>query len=115
MTEQQRKTVPVRFTRKPSDIQEMKSVTWDSDAQVYECEIEETITLPVAHYDSFCRLMYKEWDWLAGKGGFKNNVRQVLEVTAPERETLYVDPSGYSYARYVGIAAHAPTAEGAQP
>jgi hypothetical protein len=113
MNDQQRKTLRVRFTRKPSDIQEVKSAAWNSDAELYESEIAETIVLPVAHYDAFCRLMYKDWDWLAGKGGFKNKVRQVLEVTAPERETLYVDPSGYSYARYVGIAVPAPTVAGA--
>lgn len=27
----------------------------------------------------------------------------VVKVTAPERRTLYLDPSGYNYARYVGF------------
>ena len=93
----------VRFARKPSDINEMKSALRDCERQAYKCEITETATLTSSEYDIFTRLMYKNWDWLDGKGGFRNNICQVIEVTAPERETLYVDPSGYSYARYVGL------------
>jgi hypothetical protein len=32
-------------------------------------------------------------------------VRQVIAITAPERETLYANPEGYSYARYIGMPA----------
>jgi len=36
-------------------------------------------------------------------------VRQVVAITAPERETLYANPEGYSYARYIGTAISNPT------
>ncbi|MDP1525267.1 MAG: hypothetical protein Q8M20_05620, partial [Rhodocyclaceae bacterium] len=35
--------------------------------------------------------------------------RQVVEVSAPGRTTLYVDPSGGSYGRYVGVEIESPT------
>ena len=33
----------------------------------------------------------------------------MVEVSAPGRTTLYVDPSGSSYGRYVGVAIESPT------
>ena len=33
----------------------------------------------------------------------------MVEVSAPGRTTLYVDPSGGSYGRYVGVAIESPT------
>ena len=96
--------IALRFARKPADLHELKAVLKNLTAETFECEIAETVELSAGEYDAFARLMYKNWDWLDGKGGFKNNLRQVIAVTAPQRETLYVDPSGYSYARYVGMA-----------
>jgi len=41
-------------------------------------------------------------EWLAGKGGWRGEIRLAIAVVAPDRETLYVDPSGSDYGRYVG-------------
>ncbi len=95
--------VTLSFARKPADLHDVKAAMKDLSAETFECEIAETIELPSGEYDAFTRLMYKNWDWLDGKGGYKNSIRQVIAVTAPERETLYVDPSGSAYGRYVGI------------
>lgn len=95
--------VALSFARKPANLHDVKAVMKDSDSEIFECEIAETVELPTGEYDAFTRLMYKNWDWLDGKGGYKNCVRQVIAVTAPGRETLYVDPSGSAYGRYVGI------------
>lgn len=96
--------VTVRFARKPSDIHEVQATSRDHDADTSDCEIAETAELTAGEYDAFTRLMYKNWDWLDGRGGYKNLVRQVVAVTAPDRQTLYVDPSGSAYGRYVGLA-----------
>jgi len=95
--------ITIRFARKPTDFHEVKMTVLDHDAESSECEIAETIELPVGEYDAFTRLMYKNWDWLDGKGGYKNNIRQAIAITAPGRQTLYVDPSGSAYGRYVGL------------
>ena len=44
----------------------------------------------------------KSRDWLSGKGGYVGEARLCVEVHAPGRPYLYVDPSGSDYARYVG-------------
>ena len=46
----------------------------------------------------------EEWPWLEGRGGDSNGLTQVVAITAPGRETLYANPEGYSYARYIGTA-----------
>ena len=75
---------------------------WDRlDRQI---RVEGTVTLTTEEYDRFTRLIYKDWPWLEGRGGDRNGIRQVVAITAPERETLYANPEGYSYARYIGMA-----------
>lgn len=96
--------ITVRFARKPSSLQEMKAEISSSGAEVAQCEIEETIELSTEEYDAFTRLIYKEWPWLEGRGGDRNGKRQVVAITARGRETLYANPEGYSYARYIGTA-----------
>lgn len=96
--------VTVRFARKPGSLQEMKAEIESPFCEVAVCEIAETATLTAEQYDAFTRLIYKDWPWLEGRGGDRNGKRQVVAITAPERETLYANPEGYSYARYIGTA-----------
>lgn len=100
--------VNVRFARKPSDMQEIESTARDEYAEVCECEIAETIALSTPEYDAFTKSFWRDHAWLDGKGGYKNLRRQVVAVTAPERTTLYVDPSGSAYGRYVGTEVTGP-------
>ena len=66
--------------------------------------ITETIELTAREYDAFTNGFLKDRSWLAGKGGVMNGFTKAIAVTAPERTTLYVNPEGYSYARYIGIS-----------
>lgn len=96
--------ITVRFARKPASIQEMKAEINSPACETAECEVAETAELTTGEYDAFTRLIYKEWPWLEGRGGDRNGKRQVVAITAPGRETLYANPEGYSYARYIGTA-----------
>ncbi len=96
--------VTVRFARKPSSLQEMMAEIDSPTCEVATCEIAETVTLTTEEYDRFTSLIYKNWPWLEGKGGDLNGVRQVIAIAALGRDTLYANPEGYSYARYIGMA-----------
>jgi len=62
------------------------------------------VTRTADDYDRFASDLLAERDWLAGKGGWtRDGTRLAIAVTAPGRRTLFVDPSGASYARYVAI------------
>lgn len=93
------------FFRKPMSLKEIESGTFNDEGQLEEAKITEQVILTAQGYDDFTSNFMLGRPWLDGKGGFKNKIRQVIRVTAPEREDLFIDPEGYSYARYVGFLA----------
>ena len=101
-------TIRARFTRKPCSIDEVLHAS-DPSAPPEFITIELRKELSVSEYDAFASTMLEDRDWLAGHGGHRNGKRSVVEVNAPGRTTLYVDPSGGSYGRYVGVAIESPT------
>lgn len=96
--------ITIRFARKPGSLQEMKAEVNSPGAEAAQCMVAETAELTAEEYDAFTRLIYKDWPWLEGRGGSRNGITQVVAITAPGRETLYANPEGYSYARYIGTA-----------
>lgn len=92
-----------RFTRKPCSIDEVLHNS-DPSAPPELIEIELRKELTDAEYDAFANALLEDRDWLAGHGGHRDGRRRVVAVSAPGRRTLFVDPSGGSYGRYVGIA-----------
>jgi hypothetical protein len=45
-----------------------------------------------------------DYEFLARKGGYDDDeMRMVVELKCPDKPTLYVDPSGSSYCRYMGL------------
>jgi hypothetical protein len=97
-----------RFTRKPCSLDEVLHNT-DPSAPPESINIEFRKELTIREYDAFASTLLEDRDWLAGRGGHTNGQRQVVEVSAPGRTTLIVDPSGGSYGRYVGVAIETPT------
>lgn len=95
--------ITVRYARKPTDLDEVKASAADRHGYAFETAITETIALSAAEYDAFTRSFLKDYAWLTGKGGVINKIHQAVAVTAAERPTLYVNPEGSSYGRYVGM------------
>ena len=82
------------FARKPVDLRDM-SATGD-----YIVYVTETRTMTPEEFDGFAANLLTSRDWLAGKGGYLGQGRLCVEIHAPGRPYLYVDPSGGDYARY---------------
>ena len=101
-------TTRARFTRKPCSIDEVHHNS-DPSAPPEVITIEFRKELTATEYDAFANTLLEDRDWLAGRGGHADGHRRVVEVSAPGRTTLYVDPSGSSYGRYVGVAIESPT------
>ena len=100
-------TIRARFARKPCTLDEVQHNS-DSSAPLESITIEFRKELTTAEYDAFASTLLEDRDWLAGRGGHADGQRRVVEVSAPGRTTLYVDPSGGAYGRYVGVAVEAP-------
>jgi hypothetical protein len=101
-------TIHARFTRKPCSLDEVLHNT-DPSAPPESITIDLRKELTATEYDAFANTLLEDRDWLAGRGGHADGHRRVVEVSAPGRTTLYVDPSGSSYGRYVGVAIELPT------
>lgn len=98
------KTVKIYMVRKPSDIDEVKELCRRYNNQAEEVVIAETINLPPVWYDAVCQNPLDDYIFLSGKGGYDDeNHRQVVALQCPGKPTLYVDPSGSSYCRYMGV------------
>lgn len=106
----------------------VKQLASPSDYMQTTAFVEQKKELTPAAYDEFVLDFFKDYPWLAGKGGNGSNykvpakygstsyynlpedIREkwkekaytlVTEVSAPGRNTIYVDPQGHNYARYV--------------
>ena len=99
------KTVNTYMVRKPSDLDEVKSTTRANSDRLETVAVVEIINLPPAKHKKLCKNPLADYDFLKGKGGYsdEHDYRQVVEITADGQPTLYADPSGSSYCRYLGI------------
>ena len=88
-------SVRLPFARKPTNLGE---VGGQDAAKIY---VTETKELTPDEFDAFARSLLVSRDWLRGKGGGTGDGFLCVEVTAPGRPTLYVNPEGGDYARYV--------------
>ena len=99
------KTVKTYMVRKPSDLDEVKSITRANSDRMETVAVVETIILSLAEYKKVCRNPLNDYDFLKGKGGYcdEHDYRQVVEIKAEGQPTLYADPSGSSSCRYLGV------------
>lgn len=98
------KTVKTYMVRKPSDIEEIRNLTQQYAHQVEEVVIVETVHLSPVWYQAVCQRPLDNYIFLSGKGGYNDdNKRQVIALKCDGQPTLYADPSGSSYCRYLGM------------
>jgi hypothetical protein len=97
-------------------------------------EVTETKHFNCAEWNELMQHLLDDREWLAGKGGARSwaftdesDDRDFFQLSEPERElwkktcyllviaavapsgqTVYIDPQGYNYARYVAFPAHDP-------
>ena len=97
-------TVKVYMVRKPSDFEEVKTLCKKYAHEAEEVLIEETINLPLVWYEALYQCPLDNYIFLSGKGGYDGfGHRKVVAIKCLGKPTLYVDPSGSSYCRYMGV------------
>lgn len=108
---------------KCSDISEYRAQLKSGEYAVVSAVVSHKVVLSPAHYDIFCDNMLENFPWLEKLGGagcdidfgdkqvwqlnedelaaFRSNCYSlVVAVMAEGKETIYIDPQGYNYARY---------------
>jgi hypothetical protein len=88
-------SVSLPFARKPCDLSELGGGT---PSKVLVTETREMTT---TEFDEFAANLLRSRDWLNGKGGTTQDGVLCVEVCAPSRPYLYVNPEGSNYGRYV--------------
>ena len=83
------------FSRKPANLEEM------GGGGSYRIFITETKIMTPVEFDAFANNLLRSRDWLDRKGGGTGDGYLCVEVTAPGRPYLYINPEGGDYARYV--------------
>jgi hypothetical protein len=83
------------FARKPADLSEV------GGSGSYRVFVTETREISTIEFDAFAAQLLLSREWLSGKGGYAEDGRLCVEISAPGRPILFVDPSGCDYARYV--------------
>jgi hypothetical protein len=88
-------SVRLPFARKPADLSEVGGF---GNTRILVTETREMTT---SDFDAFASNLMKSRDWLRGKGGGTGDGYFCVEVHAPGRPYLYVNPEGGDCARYV--------------
>lgn len=88
-------SVRLPFARKPANLSEL------GGSDPHRIYVTETKELTTTEFDAFAGSLLMSRDWLRGKGGGTGDGYLCVEVTAPGRPYLYVNPEGGDYARYV--------------
>jgi hypothetical protein len=88
-------SVRLPFARKPVDLSEV------GGTGLNKVFVTETRELTPSEFDAFAATLLKSRDWLSGKGGGTQDGYFCVEVTAPGRPYLYINPEGSDYGRYV--------------
>ena len=69
-------------------------------------DITEEIELTPDQYDYFgSKPTSDDYDFLEGKGGYRDGQQTAILLTSQDRKPIVVDPSGSAYCRYVGFEA----------
>ncbi|MFM6990339.1 MAG: hypothetical protein ACKOWD_03420 [Rhodoferax sp.] len=88
-------SITLPFGRKSVNIDELCA------SGIYQVFVTETRTLTPEEFDRLGRTLLISRDWLRGKGGSIEDGMLCVEVTAPGRPYLYINPEGTDYGRYV--------------
>ena len=93
-------TLTARFVSKPNNLHDLNARA--AEARPQPTRIKEVVELTVFEFDAFTSNFFATTPWLAGKGGGMAII-DAIEVRAPDRPRLLVNPEGYDYARYVAL------------
>lgn len=96
--------VRVRFARKPNDMHEVLAAARDEDDKGHMVRIIEHRHISPAEFESLSSDFMGAYEWMRDKGGWdRDGTRLAIKITSPGKPTLFIDPSGAFYGRYVGL------------
>ena len=93
----------ISLARKPYNMKDVDEDIRLGNANRVKAIVDKSYKLSASEYDKFVYNFMVHTTYLNGEGGVDSDgTVHVIEITAPGKKTIYVDPEGYDYARYVG-------------
>ena len=103
LTESVGQKLNITLVRKPQNMKEVERDMRKGYGERVKAVVDKSYKLSENEYDKFVYNFMVHTTYLNGQGGVDpDGTVHVIEITAPARKTIYVDPEGYDYARYVG-------------
>ena len=103
LTESAGQRLNITLIRKPQNMKEVERDMRKGYGERVKAVVDKSYKLSENEYDKFVYNFMVHTTYLNGQGGVDpDGTVHVIEITAPARKTIYVDPEGYDYARYVG-------------
>ena len=94
----------VAFIRKPQDLKEVKNTVRKFSGSIESVEITHEVTLNNRYFNDLTNNFFQSIASFSGKGGVINGMTQAIKIVNHDtQEEIFINPEGYSYARYVGI------------
>lgn len=103
LTESVGQKLNITLIRKPYNMKEVEDDIRKGHGDRVKAIVDKSYKLSANEYDKFVYNFMVHTTYLSGEGGVDpDGTVHVVEITAPGKKTIYVDPEGYDYARYVG-------------
>lgn len=103
LTESVGQKLNITLIRKPQNMKEVEKDMRKGNGDRVKAIVDKSYKLSADEYDKFVYNFMVHTTYLSGEGGVDpDGTVHVVEITAPGKKTIYVDPEGYDYARYVG-------------
>lgn len=93
----------ITLVRKPLNMKEVDAAIRKGYGERVQAVVDKKYNLSKSEYEAFVHNFFRHTTYLSGEGGQNSDgTVSVIEITAPGMKTIYVDPEGFDYARYVG-------------
>ncbi|WP_215843289.1 zincin-like metallopeptidase domain-containing protein [Acidithiobacillus montserratensis] len=97
-------SVRVVFWAKVNDAEDIANLGLEGAEKPDVVRVQKSLSLSPGDYDRLTNGFLVDDSRLAGLGGHdEEGNRLTVQVDAPDRQRLFIDPQGYDYARYVGV------------
>jgi|TARA_Y100000034_G_C6775311_1_gene346164 bifunctional ADP-heptose synthase (sugar kinase/adenylyltransferase) len=102
-----------QFVRKPENLTEVKEKVKKYGGEIETVEIKCNLNLVTNSWKRLTSNFFQKITHFENFGGVINGKTQVIQVTNTDtNESIFINPEGYDYARYVGIEWNDPRNKG---
>ena len=95
----------INFVRKPVNLVDLQDSIQKSNNSIEKVKIIGVLKYGVKQWEKLTNNFYLENPYFSNKGGIDKDgyTNVIMIINTITKEKLFINPEGYSYARYVGL------------